>query len=362
MIYPASPLLRSGLVHDSIQSQVRVYVERPSFLLRSLHLLLLAAAAAAQDTSTGAIRGTVSDSAGARIGAASVVLVNAATNFRYDTTTGIDGRFAFELLLPGDYTARAESPGMSPQTTPRLHVDVGGTAELVFKLAVAGTKETVTVSGEPPLVESQPSGLSSLIDERAVNELPLNGRRFTDLALLTPGVTQDPRGLTSGSNGDLAFGGIRGFQSSYLVDGGDNNNAFFGQARGRYRAPYQFSNEVVQEFRVSSNTYGADLGRAGGAVVNVVTKSGSNRLHGTDFYFMRDSALSATHPFMDFKPHDQQQQFGFTLGGPIRRNRAFFFAGWDQHIFHIPAVVRFADGSSVVVPQASAWTGDSGRL
>ena len=100
------------------------------------------------------------------------------------------------------------------------------------------------------MVESQPSGLSALIDERAINELPLNGRRYTDLALLTPGVTQDPRGLTSGSNGDLAFGGIRGFQSSYLVDGGDNNNAFFGQARGRYRAPYQFSNEVVQEFRV----------------------------------------------------------------------------------------------------------------
>jgi Carboxypeptidase regulatory-like domain/TonB dependent receptor len=311
----------------------------------------LAPSGLAQDTSTGAIRGTVGDSAGARIGAASIALVNTATNFRYSTNSDGFGRFVFELLPPGDYSARAESPGMSPQTTPGLHVDVGGTTELVFKLAVAGARETVTVSGEPPLVEGQPSGVSSLIDERAINELPLNGRRYTDLALLTPGVTQDPRGLTSGSNGDLAFGGIRGFQSSYLVDGGDNNNAFFGQARGRYRAPYQFSNEVVQEFRVSSNTYGADLGRAGGAVVNVVTKSGSNRLHGTDFYFLRDSALSAMHPFMDFKPHDRQQQFGFTLGGPVKRNRAFFFAGFDQHIFHIPTVVRFLNGSAVVVPQ-----------
>lgn len=297
-------------------------------------------------------------SSGARVGASSVVLVNPVTNFRYSTTTDFFGRFAFELLPPGDYSARAESPGMSAQTTPGLHVDVGGTIELAFKLAVAGTRETVTVSGEPPLVESQPSGLSSLIDERALNELPLNGRRYTDLALLTPGVTQDPRGLTSGSNTDLAFGGIRGFQSSYLVDGGDNNNAFFGRGRGRYRAPYQFSNEVMQEFRVSSNTYGVDLRcrprtrrRRGG---NVVTKSGSNRLHGTDFYFLRDSALSATHPFMDFKPHDQQQQFGFTLGGPARRNRAFFFAGFDQHIFHIPNVVRFLNGSSVVVLQAGA--------
>jgi len=317
-------------------------------------ILFLATAVMAQDTSTGAIRGTVSDSAGARISAANVVLVNAATNFRYSTTSDLSGGFAFELLPPGEYSARADSPGMSPQTTPRLQVDVGGTTELTFKLSVAGASETVTVSGEPPMVESQPSGISTLIDERAINDLPLNGRRYTDLALLTPGVTQDPRGLTSSSNGDLAFGGIRGYQSSYLVDGGDNNNAFFGQARGRYRAPYQFSNEVVQEFRVSSNTYGADLGRAGGAVVNVVTKSGSNRLHGTDFYFFKDSAMAAQHPFMDFKPHDQQQQFGFTLGGPIKRNRAFFFAGFDQHIFHVPAVVRFLDGSSVVVPQAAA--------
>jgi hypothetical protein len=285
---------------------------------------LLAAAGFAQDASTGAIRGTVVDAAGSRVAAATVVFVDAATGFRYSAITGVEGRFSFELLPPGEYSGRAEARGMSPQTTPRLQVDVGGTTELEFKLPVAGAKKTVTVSGEPPLVETQPSGVSSLIDERAINELPLNGRRYTDLALLTPGVTQDPRGLTSGSNGDLAFGGIRGFQSSYLVDGGDNNNAFFAQARGRYRAPYQFSNEVVQEFRVSSNTYGVELGRSGGAVVNVVTKSGSNHLHGTDFYFIRDSAFGATHPLLDFKPHDQQQQFGFTLGGTIRRNKVFF--------------------------------------
>jgi hypothetical protein len=124
----------------------------------------------------------------------------------------------------------------------------------------------------------------------------------------------------------LAFGGIRGYQSSYLVDGADNNNAFFAQARGRYRAPYQFSEEVVEEFRVSSNTYGAELGRAGGAVINVVTKSGSNQLHGTDFYFIRDSAFGATQPTLDFKPHGEQQQFGFTLGGPVHHNRIFSLA------------------------------------
>lgn len=317
----------------------------------ALAALALMAAAFGQDASTGAIRGTVTDSTGGLLEWAGVVAVNAATGVRYSTATDSQGHFALQMLPPGDYTARAEYRGMSPQETPRIHVEVGAAADLSFKLSIAGVKETVTVSGEPQLVETQPAAVSALLDERAITDLPLNGRRYTDLSLLAPGVTQDPRGLTSGSNGDLAFGGIRGYQSSYLVDGADNNNAFFGQARGRYRAPYQFSNEVVQEFRVSSNTYGAELGRAGGAVVNVVTKSGSNHFHGTGFYFIRDSALNAQHAFTDFKPGDRQQQFGFTVGGPIRRNRAFFFAGFDQHIFHVPTVVRFDNGASTVVPQ-----------
>ena len=315
-------------------------------------VLILLGCAFAQDASTGAVRGTVMDATGSVIADATVVLINTATGFRYSIASDSQGRFTFDVLPPGDYSARATALRMSPQITPRLQVAVGGVTELQFKLTVAGAKETVTVSGAPPLVETQPTAVSSWIETRAIDELPLDGRRFTDLALMTPGVTQDPRGMTSGSNGDLAFGGIRGFQTSYLVDGADNNNAFFSEARGRYRAPYQFSNEVVQEFRVSSNTYGAELGRSGGAVVNVVTKSGSNQLHGSDFYFLRDSGFGATHPYLDFTPHDQQQQFGFTLGGPIQRNRAFFFAGFDQHIFRVPVVVRFLDGSSQVIPQA----------
>jgi hypothetical protein len=322
----------------------------------SLLIILLAIFpdAFAQDASTGAIRGMVADASGGRVPGASVVFVNAATGFRYSATTDSEGRFAVDLLPPGEYTGRTQAAGMSLQLAEHLRVELGGALQVEFKLTVAGAKETITVSEEPPLVETQPSAVSAVVDERAIQELPLNGRRFTDLALLTPGVTQDPRGLTSSSNGDLSFGGIRGFQSSYLVDGADNNNAFFSQARGRYRAPYQFSNEVVQEFRVSSNTYGAELGRAGGAVVNVVTKSGSNHFHGTGFAYLRDSALDARHPFMTFKPKDQQEQFGGTFGGPFKRNRAFFYAGYDQHIFHVPTVVRFLNGSPVLVPQKGA--------
>jgi len=307
----------------------------------------------AQDSATGAIRGTVLDSTGSRIPQASIVVVNTASGARYTATSDGEGRFALGLLPPGDYSARVVAEGMSPQVTPQLHVDVGGAAELEYHLTVAGAHETITVSAEPAVVETKPSAVSTLLDERAIGDLPLNGRRFSDLMLLSPGVTQDPRGLNSGTNGDLSFGGIRGFQNTFLVDGGDYNNAFFAQALGRYRAPYQFSTEVVQEFRVSTNSYGAEAGRSGSAVVNVVTKSGSNHVHGTAFYYLRDSSFGAADRFLAFKPHNRQQQVGGTMGGPLKRNKMFFFAGFDQHIFHVPNVVEFLNGSSHVVPQAS---------
>ncbi|MBV8052111.1 MAG: carboxypeptidase regulatory-like domain-containing protein, partial [Acidobacteriaceae bacterium] len=183
--------------------------------------------AAAQDASTGAVKGTVLDASGGAIPDATVVLINVETGFRYSIATNAEGRFAFEILPPGGYTGRATATGMSAQVTPRLQVAVGGLTEIQFKLRVAGAREAITVSGAPPTVDTQATAVSSWIETRAIDELPLDGRRFTDLALMTPGVTQDPRGMTSGSNGDLAFGGIRGFQSSYLVDGADNNNAFF---------------------------------------------------------------------------------------------------------------------------------------
>lgn len=350
-----SYLVAESLLPVPFRKEVADFLSRKRrdlYLLAMILFAVLLGPALAQDASTGAIHGTVADATGGRIPDATVVLLNSDTGFRYSIGSDAEGRFAFDLLPPGDYTARATAIGMSAQMTPVVHVAIGGIIELDFKLSVAGATENVTVSGAPPVIETQPTAISAFVDTRAIDELPLDGRRFTDLALMTPGVTQDPRGMTSGSNGDLAFGGIRGYQSSYLVDGADDNNAFFSQARGRYRAPYQFSNEVVQEFRVSSNTYGPELGRAGGAVVNVVTKSGSNQLHGSDFYFLRDSGFGATHPYLDFKPDERQQQFGFTLGGPIQRNRTFFFAGFDQHIFRVPVVVRFLDGSSQVVPQA----------
>ena len=273
----------------------------PAFILSVISLFLLASSAflTAQDA-TGTIRGTVLDSSGSRIAQASIAIVNSATGKLYTAISNAEGVFALDLLPPGDYSARVVAEGMSPQVTPQLRVEIGGVTSLEFRLTIAGAHENVTVSAEPAVVNTQPAAVSTLLDERALNDMPLNGRRFSDLALFSPGVTKDPRSLTSATNGDLSFGGIRGFQNTFLVDGGDYNNAFFAQPRGRDRAPFEISTEVVQEFRVSTNAYGAEQGRSGGAVVNVVTKSGSNHLHGTSFYHFRDSSLGADDPFLRF--------------------------------------------------------------
>jgi hypothetical protein len=319
-------------------------------------LIVICCPAWAQDASTGALRGVVLDAQGALITNADIVAIRVETGVRYHSATDSAGRFVVDLLPPGQYSARAEAEGMSPQISPVIRVEVGAAAQLTFKLKVAGPMESITVSEAPRIVDANPSSVSALVNEQAIKDLPLNGRRFTDLLLLSPGVTQDPRGLTSGSNGDFSYGGIRGYNNSFLVDGGDNNNGFFAQASGRYHAPYQFSDEVIQEFRVQSSGYGAESGRAGGAVVNVVTKSGTNHWHGTTFYHLRDSELGgAAPPFVGFNPGNEQHQFGATIGGPIQRSKTFFFAGYDQHIFNVPAVVEFDNGQTVVVPQLGIY-------
>ncbi len=156
-------------------------------------LLLLAIPASAQDASTGAIRGTVLDSSGHPIVDASVALVDSAEGFRYFVTTDSEGQFVFESLPPGEYAARAVAPDMSPQITPPLQVSAGATTKLDFKLQVGGAKEMVTVAGDPPLVETQAHAVSSLIDKRAIEELPLDGRRFTDLAWIIHEVSSQER-------------------------------------------------------------------------------------------------------------------------------------------------------------------------
>ena len=297
------------------------------------------------------MRGVVEDVSGARIPAALVIVTSPDTGFQRAVFTDAEGNFSLDMLTPGPYDVRAVALSMQPATQPGVQLHVGASTELAFQLVPATRIETVNVAAPAIQVETQTGEVSNNIVEQAILGLPLNGRRFTDLALLTPGVTQDPRGLTSGSNGDLSFGGVRGYQNNFLVDGTDNNNSFFAQARGRYRAPYQFSNEVIKEFRVSSNSYSAELGRAGGGVFNVVTKSGSNDWHGTGFLLR-----ARPHLRCSARVFSRQAE---RAAGPVRRHgqRAdtqepcFFYAGFDQNLLDVPSIVQFANGATTVVPQ-----------
>jgi hypothetical protein len=308
---------------------------------------------AAQDGST-SLQGIIEDASGARIPSAAITISDPSRGFRMHAVTNTQGTFNFGMLPPGRYDVTASAPGMASKTSRGVDLLVGGVSVVQLRLSPAAPTQTVTVNATPIVLDTQSGEISSVVTQTAIAGLPLNGRRFTDLALLSPDVIQDPRGLTSDSNGDLSVGGVRGFQNSFLVDGTDDNNSFFAQARGGYRAPYQFSNEVIQEFRVSKNSYSAELGRSGAAVFNVLTKSGTNNWHGTGFYYLRDRAFDAQQPYASGLPasqtNDQQQQFGATIGGPIKKDRIFFYAGFDQHLLTMPSVVQFANGTTKIVP------------
>jgi len=321
-------------------------------LMMACGMLLLPALS--QDGST-VLEGTVEDLSGARIAGASVQLLNPDNGFHGTATSDAEGRFHFAMLAPGQYNITVSAPAMADASQTGLQLHVGGSMQLQFRLRPAGRAENITVTAPPPINDPESGEVSQLIDQQAIADLPLNGRRYTDLALLTPGVTQDPRGLTSGSNGDLSYGGTRGYQNSYLVDGADDNNSFFAQARGRYRAPYQFSDEVIKEFRVSSNGYSAELGRAGGAVFNVVTNSGGNRWHGTGFVYVRDRSFDAQSPYANSPPDEQQRQIGGTFSGPLVKNRVFLYLGYDQHQLTVPSIMQFGNGASTVVPQPTDY-------
>jgi hypothetical protein len=304
----------------------------------------------AQDGST-SLQGIIEDATGARIASAAITVSDPSRGLQLHTVTNAEGTFNFGMLPPGRYDVTASAPGMMSRSSHGIELLVGGTSMVQLRLAPSAPTQTITVSAQAAPVETQTGDISSVVPQRAIQDLPLNGRRYTDLALLSSDVVQDPRGLTSDSNGDLSVGGVRGFQNSFLVDGTDDNNSFFSQARGRYRAPYQFSDEVIQEFRVSKNSYSAELGRSGGAVFNVATKSGTNNWHGGAFYYLRDRDFDAAQAYAPDQPNDRQQQFGGSVGGPIRKDRIFFYGGFDQHLLTVPSVVQFANGSSSIVPQ-----------
>ena len=234
-----------------------------------------------------------------------------------------------------------EATGFKQAKFAAVPVSVGAVVTLDAHLAVGATQETVDVTAEAPVVETTRSQTSTVVNQKAIAELPINGRNFLDFAVLTPGVVRDPS-----RGGDLSFGGQRGTANSLTVDGSDANNVFFGQSTGRAgtgRSPYSFSQDAVQEFQVSANGYAAEVGRAGGGVINVITKSGTNDWHGTAFEFFRDKALNANSWENNRarlpKRNYHFNQFGGNLGGPIVKNKAFFFFDYDGQRNNEPITV-----------------------
>jgi hypothetical protein len=310
-----------------------------------LAMSLLGLQAFAQSTTDGAIGGTVTDQTGAVIPNASVKVTNIGTNRTATATTDGSGRFRVISLQPGTYAVEITAGSFAPYKAQGLIVEVGRVSTVEATMNVSASAEAVDVTGEAPTVNTQSQDFSSNINQTDINELPINGRRWSQYALGTPGATPD------GAFGLVSFRGISGLLNNNTVDGGDNNNSFYGEERGRTRIGYVISQDAIQEFQVNTSNFSAEYGRAAGAVVNAVTKSGTNKYHGSGFWYVRDEALNAYNPFsvqsqlingtsvaVPIKPEDNRYQFGASIGGPVIKDKLFFFFSWDQQRRFFPGV------------------------
>ena len=286
--------------------------------------------AAQSQATTGVIRGTVTDPSGATVANATVALRETQTGFQRQITTNERGIFVASLLPLGTYDVTTRAVGFSETRRTGVRVGVGQTVDLTLPLA-AVQLQAVVVEATQPVVEATKIESSTRLPEAAVERLPNNGRNYLNLTLLTPNVA-----IVQGPDGDeLSIGGQKGIHNNVSVDGADFNNPFFGEQRGGQRPPFTFNLDAVQEIVVTASGANAEFGRSSGGFVNVVTKSGTNQLHGSVHYYGKDGALSGTarHGNESLSPDFTQHQFGFTLGGPIKRDRAFFFVAYDQQIY-----------------------------
>src|SRR5579859_177407 len=299
-------------------------------------------------SASGRLEGQVLDPSGAGVPGATVVITNKTTEVATTLTTGESGGFVALYLPPGIYEVSIEKAGFDKQVLQDLAVAVGTTTMLKPRLTVGKMEMSVTVSASAVAVDPRQSSLGTVVDNQSIQSLPLNGRNFTDFALLTPGATTD------GDFGMISFNGIAGNFNNYTVDGGNNNNAFFAQQIGRTSIPFQFSEDVIQEFQVTSTGYEAEFGQAGGGLVNSVTKSGGNMVHGDGYYYILDSALNANDSINNSqgipKPPNRRQQFGGTIGGPIQKDRLFYLANYEGQVRNEPLTVNNAPAFVGVSP------------
>ena len=313
-------------------------VARLSRILAGAALMLFGAAAslgAQSQATTGIIRGVVSDPNGAPVANATVILHETQTNFTRTLMTDAAGNFTGTLLPLGRYEVTARSVGFAEVKQTGIVLGVGETVDLRLALA-AVTLPAVTVEARQPVVDVTKPEASTPLAADVVSGLPNNGRNFISLTLLTPNVA-----IVQGPDGDeLTVAGQRGIHNNVSVDGADFNNSFFGEQRGGQRPAFTFNLDAVQEMVVIAGGANAEFGRSSSGFVNVITKSGTNQTKGSFHYFGKWDALSGspehTYPsgqVTTFQPDFSQSQFGFTLGGPLKRDRVFYFLAYDQQIY-----------------------------
>ena len=297
---------------------------RLQYPIATLLLTLLFALTASAQILTGTIQGTVQDANGAVVPGANVVIKNVETNSSRTVVTDDQGFFTAPQLQPGIYSVSVAKQGFATTEDPKVALTVGQTLGLTFTLKVSSVDERVTVTATQT-VDVAKTEVSTTLNETAVSTTPILGRKFEDLLTLTPGVS-----ITQGPDGDeINFSGQRGIFNNVSLDGGDYNNGFFGEQLGGQRAAIDITLEAVKEFQVVATGASAEFGRTASGIINVITKSGTNEIHGSAFYFQRLEALTANtsdgKPLQDF----HREQYGFTIGGPIKQDRAFYFFAFE---------------------------------
>jgi len=279
---------------------------------------------------TGVVDGRVFDESKAGVPGATVTARNLATGFNRSAVSGATGTYRIEFIPPGTYEVTVELSGFATMVFKGAIVQVGSSTNVDFTMKVGAVSESVTVTGESPLVQTTKSDVGQVINANLVQNMPLSGRRFQDLSLLVPGTRPsnyyDP---TKTEVGGISYGGATGRAVNVTVDGGDNND---GVVRGLLQ---QMSADAILEYKVTTGRYSAEFGRSTGGVVSVVTKSGTNAMHGSGFGFFRDASLNAETHFEteagSGKQPFSQQQLGGTVGGPFKKDRAFFFGSYEYN-------------------------------
>src|SRR5271170_5341948 len=326
-----------------------------------LAAVLMASPLAAQST-FGSITGTVTDASGSAVPDATVTLTSSATTFKATFTTGGDGQYTFVNLNPGPYTIEVDKPGFKHVRRADVTVQVQIGTRIDVALEVGAQSQTVEVTAETPLLTPNSATLGQIIDERKTNDIPLNGRNVFNLILLSPAAVAQggsggtPVGQNPFSWGNYQVGGSFANQSAEYLDGQPLN---IGYINLPIVIPTQDS---VGEFKVQYNDLGADWGKFSGGVVNLSTKSGTNKFHGSGYEYLRNKALNSNEYFNknlelasggeNTPPPYVQNQYGFTFGGPVIKDKTFFFVSWEQFRLRTGSVLT----TTVPVTAASAFT------